>query len=344
MFHRNEPGHRRGVKVGLVLGGGGTVGAAYHAGALTALEHDLGWDPRSADIVVGTSAGSLVGALLRVGIPPSDLAAHLVEAYEYADHPLLNAAQMNRRELPPMDMRRMVFRLPRMPSTALLGDWVRRPWSVNPMSALISMMPDGTVPLREDLRFFDEAVPSGWTPDPLWICTLRRSDLHRVVWGREDLYTRVGTAVAASCAIPGFLSPVKIGTQVYVDGGVHSPTNADVLRGEDIDLVIVVSPMSAERVAGWGAEASLRRFAQRKLAQECRRLQQAGIATLVVAPGAPVLAHCGLDFMSPAKVADIVGASFLDTGRQLAADPVRQLLDGLRTRRRSEPAVAAIPA
>jgi predicted acylesterase/phospholipase RssA len=52
-------------RVGLVLGAGGTVGAAYHAGALAVLEQDLGWDARDAAVVVGTSAGSIVGSLLR---------------------------------------------------------------------------------------------------------------------------------------------------------------------------------------------------------------------------------------------------------------------------------------
>jgi NTE family protein len=333
-FRHTERGHRPAVRVGLVLGGGGTVGAAYHAGSLTALEHDLGWDPRQAEVIVGTSAGSLVGALLRVGIPASDLAAHLVEAYDQATHPLVTGGHVTRpSSVPPMDLRRMFLRLPRLPSTALLGGWLRRPWAVSPLSAVISLLPDGTIPLREDLRFFDEAAPGGWTSDPLWVCTTRRSDLHRVVFGREELFTRLGTAVAASCAIPGFLSPVKIGTQTYVDGGVHSPTNADVLRGEDLDLVIIVAPMSAERVTGWGAESAVRRHSFRKIVQERRRLERAGIPTIVIAPGPPVLAHCGLDFMSPARVADIVGAAFLDTGRQLTAEPARALLDELRQRR-----------
>src|SRR5947208_6773124 len=73
-------GHVLVMNIGLVLGAGGVVGGAYHAGALTALEHDLGWDPRDANVIVGTSAGSLVGALLRTGIPASDLAAWTVGA------------------------------------------------------------------------------------------------------------------------------------------------------------------------------------------------------------------------------------------------------------------------
>lgn len=51
------------TRVGLVLGGGGAVGQAHHAGVLAALEHDLGWDPRTADVIVGTSVGSITGTL-----------------------------------------------------------------------------------------------------------------------------------------------------------------------------------------------------------------------------------------------------------------------------------------
>lgn len=61
--------------VGLVLGGGGVTGMAFHAGVLAALQHDLGWDPNRADVVIGTSAGSVVGALLRNGASTEDLAA-----------------------------------------------------------------------------------------------------------------------------------------------------------------------------------------------------------------------------------------------------------------------------
>jgi len=88
------------VRIGLVLGGGGVVGAAYHAGALTALEYDLGWDPRSADVIVGTSAGSVVGSLLRLGVAASDLAAHTVDAIGAATHPLVTERRIPVTDLP----------------------------------------------------------------------------------------------------------------------------------------------------------------------------------------------------------------------------------------------------
>jgi predicted acylesterase/phospholipase RssA len=61
------------TRIGLVLGAGGVVGHAFHAGALAALEDETGWDPRSADVIVGTSAGSVVAALLRAGFRTHDL-------------------------------------------------------------------------------------------------------------------------------------------------------------------------------------------------------------------------------------------------------------------------------
>ena len=63
------------ARIGLVLGAGGATGHAFHVGVLSALEEATGWDPRTADVIVGTSAGAVIGALLRGGMSPRDLAA-----------------------------------------------------------------------------------------------------------------------------------------------------------------------------------------------------------------------------------------------------------------------------
>src|ERR1700677_1123720 len=68
-------GSRKTSSIGLVLGAGGVVGQAYQAGVLAALQREVGWDPRKAAVIVGTSAGSVTGAALRVGVPATDLAA-----------------------------------------------------------------------------------------------------------------------------------------------------------------------------------------------------------------------------------------------------------------------------
>ena len=55
--------------IGLVLSAGGFSGAAHHSGVLDALNSVTGWDSRLSDVIVGTSAGSLIAVSLRAGIP-----------------------------------------------------------------------------------------------------------------------------------------------------------------------------------------------------------------------------------------------------------------------------------
>src|SRR5512144_1021039 len=64
------------MRIGLVLGAGGAVGRAFHAGIVAALQDVTGWDARDAEVIVGTSAGSIDAALLRAGLSPRDLAAY----------------------------------------------------------------------------------------------------------------------------------------------------------------------------------------------------------------------------------------------------------------------------
>src|SRR5580704_14584076 len=61
---------------GLVLGGGGVLGAAWMIGALSALSDARGWDPRQADVIVGTSAGSVLAAMIGSGIGGDSLLNH----------------------------------------------------------------------------------------------------------------------------------------------------------------------------------------------------------------------------------------------------------------------------
>ncbi|MBJ7282394.1 MAG: hypothetical protein JHD40_04705, partial [Acidimicrobiia bacterium] len=53
---------RKAPRIGLVLGAGGLTGQAFHAGVLAGLADGIGWDARSAELVVGTSAGARAGA------------------------------------------------------------------------------------------------------------------------------------------------------------------------------------------------------------------------------------------------------------------------------------------
>ena len=324
------------MRVGLVLGAGGVTGLAYHAGALAALERELGWDPRTSDIVSGTSAGSVTGALLRRGVSAADMAL-IAEGREPQSSPEGIARALRQRpEVPPVTLWSLVGR-PRLPTPALVGTWLRRPWRVDPITALVSVLPDGQLDLVEHASALDEILGSPWPDDTLWICAVRHNDLRRVVLGR-DLRSRLSAAVAASCAIPGYFRPVQIGRRAYIDGGVRSPTNADVLRRAPLDLAIIVSPMSGRDLGRFGASNAVRRHARGKLAGERRRLDAAGIPSVVIEPGPEVVEAIGVDFMSHARTADIVAAAMKDTAEQAQAPVVRTLLAGLVDETRREAA------
>lgn len=57
-----------------------------------------------------------------------------------------------------------------------------------------------------------------------------------VVFGKGN----TGTAVRASCSIPGIFRPVKVGDRTYVDGGVVSPVAVDAAKRYGADFVIAV--------------------------------------------------------------------------------------------------------
>jgi NTE family protein len=317
---------RRPLRIGLVLGGGGLVGLAYHAAALTALEHDLGWDARDAEIVVGTSAGSIVAGLLRQGVPPSDLAARAV-GIEPTGSPLHLTSGLSDPALPAWQIRSML-RPPRLPGPAMLASWARRPWRLDPVGAALGLLADGRVEASAHAAQLDTALGPEWPDATTWICAVRRHDLRRVVFGR-DATPRPAQAVLASCAVPGYLAPVAIDGTHYVDGGVHSPTNAAVLAGQDLDLVIIVSPMTGQS-ASPGIDTLIRRYARRKLGPERRGIERHGTPTVVLEPGPEVTPLLAGDFMDTSRLRRIVSAAFLDTGAQLIAPRTRTLLAGLR--------------
>ena len=318
------------TRVGLVLGGGGVVGQAYHSGVLAVLEHDLGFDARRVDVVVGTSAGSITGTLLRLGVSAEDLAAWTVRA------PLSGEGDVMRRvaatpvpELAPFRPLDVLRRPLRLPGPSMVHRALTRPWQFRPMAAGMTLLAPGQHDIVEQLaalRELEEQAP-GWPAAPLWITAVRRRDGRRVVFGRPGTpEAPLHLAVAASCAVPGYFAPVRIGGRGYVDGGVHSPTNAAVLRGLGLDVVLVVSPMSGS--AGWRPDlyAAARRHATRLLHREVRALQAEGIRTVVFAPGAREQQAMGNDMMSRARLNEVIQESFLAAGRRAAQPEVAELV------------------
>ena len=305
--------------VGLVLGAGGVVGQAYHAGVLSALDQSSGWDPRSADIIVGTSAGSITGTMLRLGVGATDLAAMA------AGSPLSETgSKLVDRILPdssvlPVPTPASWLRPWRPPSAALLSRIARRPWSFRPDVAAMTMLPAGRIDLTERAAPLHRFVGDQWPAD-LWICAVRRDDGARVVFGRPGSpAASLAAAVLASCAIPAYFAPVTIGRVEYFDGGVHSPTSADVLRAHHPELVLVVSPMSAASFPSRRADALMRWSAHRRLEREARRLVAAGSEVIRIEPGPECIDAMGLRPMDESRAAEVAESAHRETVRRIAA-------------------------
>lgn len=315
------------IRVGLVLGGGGVVGQAYHSGVLAVLQHDFGFDARTADVVVGTSAGSITGTLLRLGVSPEDLAAWTVKApLSSEDGVLRRIAETPLPELAPIRPFQLLRPL-RIPGRHMVGRALTRPLQFRPMAAGMALMAPGRHDILEQLSALRELERPGWPTPDLWICAVRRRDGRRVVFGRPGgPQAPIHLAVGASCAVPGYFAPVRIGRHSYVDGGAHSPTNAAVLRGQGLDIAVVVAPMSGP--AGWrpGVFPSVRRYSDRLLQREVRALEADGVRTVVFTPGPGEQQVMGTDMMSRERLDEVIQQSFLAAGAYAATSEVAELL------------------
>jgi NTE family protein len=301
------------TRVGLVLGGGGLVGQAYHAGVLAAIEHDTGWDPGTADVIVGTSAGAVTGLLLRAGLRTAELASF----YTARSRQHRFGRRAPTLELDPLDWPALLR--PRWPSPGVVARVARAATWRRPTVAGSMLVADGSRDASSQLAFLDELdlgdAHGGWPAGDLRVVAVAQRDGRRVVMGPP---TRPGTAVAASCAVPGYFRAVEIEGEHYVDGGVYSPTNADVLVGESLDLVVVVAPMAARTNARAGIDWLVRRLASVYLAGEVRQLVRDGADVLVVNPSRDAVAAMGHDLMRRDACPDTVREAFLDVGRRWA--------------------------
>jgi NTE family protein len=313
------------ARVGIVLGAGGVAGGAFHAGTLSALANHTGWDPRTAAVIVGTSAGSITGASLRAGLPAQDLLARATDA------PLSAEGQRVLRSVGPIPAppRLRPSRQPRAPAdvAATIARAVRRPLGARPLALAAALLPEGTVSTGLISEGIASLLPDTWPAASLWICAVRQADGRRVVFGRDSGRPPVPDAVAASCAIPGFFAPVEIDGATYIDGGVHSPTNADVVRTEGLDLVLVSSPMSRRgRRPRLTADQPMRSWAGALLDAEVARLRRNGTTVMAFQPDDVVLTAMGLNAMDPSRRAAIARASHEATRRRLErADVVERL-------------------
>jgi NTE family protein len=226
----------------LVLGGGGVTGVAWEIGMLTGLAA-AGVDLTAADVVIGTSAGSVVGALVAGGLDPQTL---------YAGQLAPPAAEIPARLGLPTILRWAW-------AAAGRRDEQRARARIGAMALAAQTVPEADRRAVIAARLND----ANWPERRLLITAVDARTGEFVVFDREQGVGLVD-AVGASCAVPGVWAPVTIGDRRYVDGGVRSPVNADLAAG--CDRVVILAPVTASfgpttrigrQIAGLGAQVVL---------------------------------------------------------------------------------------
>jgi NTE family protein len=319
------------MRLGLVLGAGGSTGHGFHCGALAALADVCGLDAVGVDLIVGTSAGSSVGALVRAGLGGPDLAARAC-----GDPPSPRLSALIDRIGPPL---RRALTPPTPPArgpASIRGLMTAglRPWDARVGAVAAAALPPGSVAENPVARSMRAVFADGWPDAALWVCAVRVDDGRRVVFRPDgEPAADVASAVSASCAIPGWFAPVTIGGARYVDGGAWSPTNADVAADAGLDAVIVTSPMSAPpAVASRLLDGPARMLHAGYLRAEVARLRRRGAAVMVIEPTAADLEVMGRNPMDASRLAAVT--------RQVRASVAERLTHGDLARRRARVGLA----
>ncbi|MCW2681028.1 MAG: putative esterase of the alpha-beta hydrolase superfamily, partial [Frankiales bacterium] len=195
---------------------------------------------------------------------------------------------------------------------------------VRPGAVASSLLPAGRARTDMIARSVQRLHGGAWPQRDLRICAVRAADARRVVFGAPGSPdTDVGTAVAASCAIPSYFAPVRVAGQAYVDGGAHSPSNADVVASDRPSLVVVLSPMSLGRGTARTprADLAIRLAVRRYLSREVNALRRRGAEVVVLQPGPEDLPVMGLNPMQHSRVEDVLRVAAASTRARLEAQP-----------------------
>ena len=203
----------------VVLGAGGPVGRAWQSGLIAGLierESDLG----DASLIIGTSAGAVVGAQLALseafGAPPKidtpppiysgnmvDLGIAMARATQSPEPELIRA------EIGKIALDAQTISEEASVSRSMFAPFVGQPW-----------------------------------PNQFRATTVNARTGKLQVWDASS-GTPLERALAASTAVPGIWPPITINGERYIDGGVRSMLNADLAIGSDIVIAVSCFPLTA---------------------------------------------------------------------------------------------------
>lgn len=299
----------------LVIGCGGVLGGAWSIATLHALQQQLGWDAREAATLIGTSSGAVLSALLGAGV-----AVERMLASQRGEAPdcVWNHDHDSGGVLPPLPAAAW-------PGLSLARLGLRR--EIPAFTAATGLLPRGRADMRPFLRLIDSVVPAGqWAPHPAtWIVGVDVASGARVAFGREDApRLPLNLAVCASYGVPGWCPPVTWQGRSYLDGGIASPTSADLLLGRGIGEAIVLSPMASRasdrpRSPLARIERRVRRHMTTIVDREVTQLERAGIRVIRLDPGPAELAAMGYNLMDHRRRRQVFDVALRDSERAVRA-------------------------
>jgi NTE family protein len=307
-------------RTGLVLGGGGVLGAAWMIGALSALTDVYAWDPRKADIIVGTSAGSVVGAMLACGIGVETLLNNQRGIVAPGDPEIgFDPDTAAGGTLPPRPQLRIG-------SASLLRKSVLHPRKMPVLAALSGLAPRGRGTLDAISDLVHQVNPDDtWPEQPeAWMMAMDYDSGKRVAFGSPAApKASLAEAVMASCSIPGWFAPVEVGGRSYVDGGTLSPTSLDLLAGRGLDEVIVLAPMISfdydePSTVVARMERRFRRAMTKRVLHEAGKVRRAGAAVTLLGPGREDLEAIGVNLMDHRRRGAVLDTALRTTAAALA--------------------------
>ncbi|WP_340647495.1 patatin-like phospholipase family protein, partial [Phenylobacterium sp.] len=285
-------------------GGGGPVGIAWESGLIAGLAQG-GVDLGKADFIMGTSAGSFVGARLALGSEAATLADPILVEPPLASRPEGQAKPT----LPgaPTDLSVLV----KMMAEAQAG--VRDAQEVRAeigAFALAAQTPDEATFIKSFGHSFAGLPDDAW-PERGFACSAVDALTGEFKMWTKDSGVGVTRAVASSCSVPGIYPPVTLNGRRYIDGGMRSTINADQALG--YDLVVVVQ-VRGGATAGAAAEAVAAR-----VEAELDVLRQGGAKVVLIGPDAGSQAAMGLNLMDFRKRAEAARAGLAQGLAQAAS-------------------------
>jgi NTE family protein len=280
-------------------------------GALDALEERTGFRPAEASEVLGTSVGSLIGAMVAAEVPTTTMAAY--------------ASGESGGALAALDGHdAMAMRLARVPVPIGPGSLRLVLAARNRATLLTGLLPRGVVRTDAISGLIDRAIGLRWPSGcDLRVVACDYASGERVEFGPgRGPDSTPGEAVAASCAIPALYQPVRIGGRLYIDGGLHSHSNLDLLADAELDAVIALNPMSSSAWVGGGGlrervAGARRRRSAALLAGEVQALRERGTNVLVLEPAFADLAAMGPNMMARDRLVAVIEAGRASTDRAL---------------------------